>query len=189
MNDEQEKSPEEDQEVETPAEPASDDTAEPQGDAVETHGNASQEDATEEEKPKEEKKEKEEEIDEMTTLHERTIAALSYFGFLAIVPFYLKKESKFCRYHGKQGLTLAIIFFLAKFISVLDLIMDLALILQAVIALWMGFVALSGRWKKMPLIYKWSCQLEGALSLKNKEEEAEQLTLKPNQVKEDEAEK
>lgn len=128
-------------------------------------------------------KEKEEEIDEVTTLHERTIAALSYFGFLAIVPFYLKKDSKFCRFHGKQGMTLAIIFFLLKFVSVLDLIMDLALILQAIVALWMGFAALSGKWKKFPWIYERSCQLEEQLSLKTKEEEAEAAALKPNQVK------
>lgn len=125
---------------------------------------------------------KEDEIDEMTTLHERTIAVLSYFGFLAIVPFYLKKESKFCRFHGKQGMTLAIVFFLAQFIAVLDLFMDLMLIFQAVIALWMGFAALSGRWKKVPIIYAWSCQLEEALSLKTKEEMAEDEALKPDQT-------
>ncbi len=128
------------------------------------------------------KKEKEEEIDEMTTLHERTIAVLSYFGFLAIVPFYLKKDSKFCRFHGKQGMTLAIIFFLAQFFAVLDLFMDIMLILQAVIALWMGFDALSGRWKKMPVVYNWSCQLEESLSLKTADEMAEDAALKPNQT-------
>ena len=186
MVDEQEKSQEEEKLVE---ESVSNDTAEPEGDTVETE-HATSLDETDDKTTAEPKdkpaEEKEEDIDEMTTLHERTIAALSYFGFLAIVPFYLKKDSKFCRFHGKQGLTLAIIFFLAQFIAVLDLIMDLTLILQAIIALWYGFVALSGRWKKMPLIYKWSCQLEESLALKTKEEEAEQLTLKPNQVKEEE---
>lgn len=131
---------------------------------------------------------KEDDIDEVTTLHERTIAALSYFGFLAIVPFYLKKDSRFCRFHGKQGMTLAIIFFLAKFVSVLDLVMDLTLIFQAAIALLMGFSALSGRWKKMPVIYNWSCQLEESLSLKTKEEEAEEIALRPNQTKPEEGE-
>jgi uncharacterized membrane protein len=123
------------------------------------------------------------EIDDMTTLHERTIAALSYFGFMAIVPFYLKKDSKFCRYHGKQGLTFAIIFHLFKLIAVLDLIMDMILILQAVIALWLGFAALAGRWKRAPVIYKYACQLEDALSLKTKEEEEAAAMLKPEQVK------
>ncbi|MBN2096676.1 hypothetical protein JW752_04780 [Candidatus Peregrinibacteria bacterium] len=165
----------------------SDDMAATEGGAVETDHDPSQEEKKEEEEPTDKPpKEKEDEIDEMTTLHERTIAALSYFGFLAIVPFYLKKESKFCRFHGKQGLTLAVIFFLAQFVAVLDLIMDLTLILQAIIALWYGFGALAGRWKKVPLIYNWSCQLEEALALKTKEEEAEQLTLKPGEVKEEE---
>ncbi len=125
-------------------------------------------------------------IEELTTLHERAIATLSYFGPFAIIPFYLKKNSKFCRFHGKQGMTVAIIFFLAQFASVLDIIMDLLLILQAIVALWMGFVAISGRWKKMPLIYKWSCQLEKAISLKTKEEEANDMEFKPDQVKPDE---
>lgn len=132
------------------------------------------------------KPEKEEEIQELTTLHERTIAVLSYFSFLAIVPFYLKKDSKFCRFHGKQGLTLAIIFFLMRFFAVLDLIMDLMLILQALLALWLGFAALSGRWKRAPFVYNWSCQLEESLSLKSKDEEANDAALKPNQTKPDE---
>lgn len=129
------------------------------------------------------KPEKEEEIQELTTLHERTIAVLSYFSFLAIVPFYLKKDSKFCRFHGKQGLTLAIIFFLMRFFAVLDLIMDLMLVMQALLAMWLGFSALSGRWKRAPIVYNWSCQLEESLSLKSKDEEANDAALKPNQTK------
>lgn len=130
------------------------------------------------------KKEKEPERQDMTTLHERTIAAMSYFGFLAIVPFYLKKDSEFCRFHGKQGLLLAIMFFIAKLLTVLDLLSDLALILQVVIMFSMGFAALSGRWKKIPFFYDWSCQLEEALSLKTKEEELEEVSLKPHEIKE-----
>jgi len=124
------------------------------------------------------------EIDEMTTLNERTIAALSYLGFFAIVPFYLKKESRFCRFHGKQGMLVAIIFFLASLFQVLDFFMDLVLILQFVIFIWMGFAALSGKWKKMPFIYSMSCQLEDQLSLKTKEEEAEEVALKQDPTSE-----
>ncbi len=131
---------------------------------------------------------KEEEVQELTTLHERTIACLSYFGFLAIVPFYLKKESKFCRYHGKQGMMLAIIFFLGKFLTVLDVVMDFFLILQAIIALWMGLVALSGKWKRIPLIYKWSVELEDVLSLKTKEEEKDDEKYAVNEMSKQEVE-
>ena len=127
----------------------------------------------------------EEVAEEMTTLHERAIAALSYISFLAIVPFYLKKESKFCRFHGKQGLLIAIIFFFAKLLLVINFIMDLALIAQFAIFIYMGFSAIAGRWKKFPWIYEKACQLEDQLSIKTKEEEEqeEEYRLKPDQVK------
>jgi len=141
---------------------------------------------TQEQEPVEKTEEKHDEIDEMTTLHERTIAALSYVGFLAIVPFYLKKDSEFCRFHGKQGLLIAMIFFFAKLLLVIDLLMDIALILQFIIFIYMGFAALSGKWKKFPWVYNRACQLEDQLSLKTKEEEAEEVALKPEQVKPEE---
>ncbi len=124
--------------------------------------NPNTEPVSEEEKPKDE-------LAELTTLHERTLAALSYVGFLAIVPFYLKKDSKFCRFHGKQGMLIAIIFFFAKLLLVLDLFNDLALILQFVIFVKMGFAALSGRWTKMPWVYDTACRLEEQLSIKDQE--------------------
>ncbi|MFH0837669.1 MAG: hypothetical protein V1880_00165 [Patescibacteria group bacterium] len=127
-------------------------------------------------------KKAESERQDITTLHERTIAAMSYFGFLAIVPFYLKKDSEFCRFHGKQGLLLAIVFFMSKLFTVLDLVMDAVLILQVVVMFRMGFAALSGRWKKVPYFYDWSCQLEAALTLKTKEEELDEVALKPEQL-------
>lgn len=128
------------------------------------------------------KKAPEPERQDVTTLHERAIATMSYFGFLAIVPFYLKKDSDFCRFHGKQGLLLAIIFFMGQLFTVLDLVNDLVLIFQVVIMFWMGFAALSGRWKRLPLLYDWSCQLETALTLKTKEEELDEVPLKPDEL-------
>ena len=157
-----------------------------ESDNVGTSHGASPEEAVGEKKDDTEKKEekpKEEVIEEMTTLHERTIATLSYIGFFAIVPFYLKKDSKFCRFHGKQGMLIAIIFFSLSLFKVLGLIMDLVLILQFVIFLWMGFSALSGKWKKFPFIYNASCKLEDALKLKTKEEEAEDEALKVGETK------
>jgi len=135
----------------------------------------------------EEKSVKEEDIQEITTLHERTIAALSYIGFFAIVPFYLKKDSKFCRFHGKQGMLLAILFYFAKLFMVLDIFNDLFLILQFAVFVYMGFATLAGRWKKIPWIYKTSCDLEDALALKTKEEEEEDVKLKPDEAVEEAA--
>ncbi|MBN2087842.1 hypothetical protein JW758_05865 [Candidatus Peregrinibacteria bacterium] len=135
--------------------------------------------------PSKDEEKKEEVIEEMTTLHERTIAALSYIGFFAIVPFYLKKESKFCRFHGKQGMLVAIIFFSLSLFQVLGLIMDIVLITQFVIFIYMGFGALSGKWKKLPFIYEASCRLEEALTLKTKEEEADSAALKAGEINEE----
>jgi len=132
---------------------------------------------------------KDPERQDMTTIHERTIATLSYFGFLAIVPFYLKKDSEFCRFHGKQGIIIAIIFLIARFFTIIDFVMDFVLILQAIILFYMGFAALSGRWKKIPFVYDLSCQLEDALTLKTKEEEEANVGLKPNNVNVDDSTK
>jgi len=124
----------------------------------------------------------EEDIQEMTSLHERAIATMSYIGFLAIVPFYLKKESKFCRFHGKQGLLIAILFFFASPIAILNLFGDLLLAAQFGIFLYMGLATLSGKWKKFPWIYNTACALEEQLSLKTKEEEEEEARMRPDEV-------
>jgi uncharacterized membrane protein len=124
----------------------------------------------------------EEDIQEMTTLHERAIATMSYIPFLAIVPFYLKKESKFCRFHGKQGLLITIIFFLAWPITILDPFHDLLIAVICAIFYFMGLAALSGKWKRFPWIYPTACSLEEQLTLKTKEEEAEEARLRPDEV-------
>lgn len=112
------------------------------------------------------------EIDDLTTIHERVIASLSYIGFLAIIPFYLNKESKFCRFHGKQGLILAIIFFFASPLMVLDIVTDIVLLAQVGIFIYMGLAALSGKWKKLPWIYEQACKLEKTLSVKFNEQKS-----------------
>ena len=111
------------------------------------------------------------EIDEITTLHERAIAFISYIPFFAIVPFYLKKESKFCRFHGKQGMLITLLFFFASPLYILGILFDLAIIINYSLFVYMGLAALSGKWKKMPFLYDWSCRLEESLTIKTKEEE------------------
>lgn len=107
----------------------------------------------------------------LTTLHERTLAALSYISFLAIIPFYLKKDSKFCRFHGQQGLFLAILFFFARLFMVLNFFNDLILFLQFGIFVYMGLAALSGEWKKFPWIFETAEKLGKQLSLDADDEE------------------
>lgn len=43
------------------------------------------------------------------TLNEQTVmAALSYLGLLILIPFFVKKEDPFVRYHLKQGVVLLV---------------------------------------------------------------------------------
>jgi len=41
---------------------------------------------------------------------EKILAAIGYFSFLCILPLVLKPDSKFCQWHGKQGLAITILF-------------------------------------------------------------------------------
>lgn len=45
-------------------------------------------------------------MDQQDIQSNKFIAALSYWGILLLVPLFLKRESKFARYHANQGLVL-----------------------------------------------------------------------------------
>ncbi len=72
-----------------------------------------------------EKSEEKEKVTEATsnledvTKSEKFLASLGYFGFLCVLPLALKQDSEFCKYHGKQGLMLAILFFFMSAIAVI----------------------------------------------------------------------
>lgn len=79
----------------------------------------------------------------------KSIASLSYVWILFLVPLLGKKDSKFAKFHAKQGLILFIISF-ATIIPVLGWILFLVLVLVAIV----GVVkALSGEWWKIPFVY------------------------------------
>ena len=45
-----------------------------------------------------------------STKGEKALAAIGYIMFFCILPLILKRKSKFCQYHGKQGLILTILY-------------------------------------------------------------------------------
>lgn len=47
----------------------------------------------------------------------KIMAILAYFGPLALIPYFVSKESKFAQYHAKQGLNLFVIEFIVGIIS------------------------------------------------------------------------
>ena len=82
----------------------------------------------------------------------KTVAALSYISILCLVPLLAKKDSKFCQFHGKQGLILVIMSIFA-WIPVLGWLLGLGLLALSVLAI---VRVLNGEWWEIPYIYDWS---------------------------------
>ena len=82
----------------------------------------------------------------------KVIAAIGYLWILCFIPLFLKKESKFAKFHGKQGLVLFIIDIVAAFFYLIPFfgwLLWAILILTSIIGL---LQALSGKWYKLPVI-------------------------------------
>lgn len=108
---------------------------------------------------------KEEEI-EMVSSSEKFLAAIGYLGFLCILPLLLAKDSEYAKFHGKQGLALAILFFLYRYVSILAFIpflewfirflVSFGMIIELTVIILAMIQAYRGRKWKMPVIYKMS---------------------------------
>lgn len=75
----------------------------------------------------------------------RSIAALSYVWALFLIPMLIKRDSKFCQFHAKQGLIL----FLGEIIAAYVWFLWFPLGILAII----GFIqAMTGKYYRLPLI-------------------------------------
>lgn len=79
----------------------------------------------------------------------KTVAALSYIWLLFLIPLILKRDSKFCQFHAKQGLILFILSFIAWF-PVIGWLIGLAILVISVVGI---IKALSGESWEIPYIY------------------------------------
>ena len=84
---------------------------------------------------------------------QKMMAALSYVGFLVLVPLFVSRDDKYVNWHAKQGLVLLIGLILAvvaaQWIAAVGNILFLVLLLVDVAAL---VQALLGKWWKIPVI-------------------------------------
>ena len=122
------------------------------------------------EEKKEEKAKEDEEYKGGVADDERVLSAIGYLSFLCILPLLLKDKSKYCKHHGKQGLVLAIIFFLYRFVGMLAflpfleypirLFVSIGQILWLVIIVLAIIQALRGNMWKMPVVYGMSKRLK-----------------------------
>ncbi len=93
----------------------------------------------------------------------KVLAAVGYIGILCLVPLLAKKDSKFCQFHGKQGLVLVIAWLIVFFIGIVPvlgwLISFFGSILLLVLSI-LGLVnALSGKYWELPLLGQYAKKL------------------------------
>ena len=88
----------------------------------------------------------------------KAITFLSYLGILAIIPLLVKKDSPFAQFHGKQGIVLFVVWFVAAWISGFIPIIGWFLIAPAVsitgiILAILGLINVAkGEMKELPII-------------------------------------
>lgn len=78
----------------------------------------------------------------------KTIALLSYLWLLCLVPLLLKPKSKFCKFHAKQGLIMAIAW-LFVWIPFLGWLIWIVLIVFSILGI---INVLNGQYKKLPVV-------------------------------------
>lgn len=120
--------------------------------------------------PQVDKPKKNDEDNSAIAQDEKIVSAIGYIGFLCVLPLLLKKDSKYCTFHGKQALTLAIIFFLFKFLGILrdvpvigglfKFMLGTVMFLELFIILFSIIQAYRGSMWKIPVVYKMSEQLK-----------------------------
>jgi fumarate reductase subunit D len=86
----------------------------------------------------------------------KIFAAVSYWGFLCILPLMMKKDNAFAVYHGKQGLVLFIFLVGGFIINIIPfagvIIYRLVLFIYLVLLLWGTIAALAGKKADIPIV-------------------------------------
>lgn len=84
------------------------------------------------------------------------IAVLCYFGILLLIPFLMKPESRFVRFHSNQGLVLLILGIACGIVSIIPILGWLVSLVVGIFSFicWiLGIVnVLSGKMKPLPII-------------------------------------
>lgn len=91
-------------------------------------------------------------------------AAVGYFFFLCFVPLFLKRDSRFATFHGKQALILFILETAAGILSVVPLIgplvSGLAFIVFGLVSLFAIYQVLIGQEWQIPYVYDISMKVK-----------------------------
>jgi len=89
-------------------------------------------------------------------IEERVLSAIGYAGVLFLIPLFLKKDSHYCQFHGKQGFVLFMAWIVNTMIAIIPilgwLIAFFGSIFLIVITLMAIFKAINGEQWVLPLI-------------------------------------
>lgn len=94
---------------------------------------------------------------DMEAQGDKILSAVGYFSFLCILPLVVRPESKFCQFHGKQGLAITIIFLAFSVVAWLPGfwmpgIYGLLGLLQFLVALLGVLSAFQGKMNRIPFV-------------------------------------
>ncbi len=92
---------------------------------------------------------------------EKLLSALGYISFFCILPLVLKPESKFCQFHGKQGLVLTLVFLFFSWLSLFGAFFVILLKITYISIAVFGMVnAIQGQKKAIPFVEKMAQRLD-----------------------------
>jgi len=92
---------------------------------------------------------------------EKTLAVLGYISFLCVLPLALKPNSKYCQFHGKQGLVITLFFLILSWIGWVFTIIGLLLTFTHIIIVILAIMnASKGRTWKIPFVAQMAEKLE-----------------------------
>lgn len=94
----------------------------------------------------------------------KLLAAVGYLGVLCLIPLLAKKDSAYCQFHGKQGLTIFIVWLVLWVCNIIptfgQLIWALGSVVLVVLII-LGIVhALNGEEWELPVLGKYAKQIK-----------------------------
>ena len=87
----------------------------------------------------------------------RALAGLAYFWIFALVPLLIKKDSPYAQFHAKQGVVLALAWFLVWVVGIIPILGWLIFFFGSIILLVVNLMAIIKAWNgeewKIPYLY------------------------------------
>lgn len=103
-------------------------------------------------------------MEEKITSEEKLFSAIGYLGILCLIPLLLKKESKFCQFHGKQGLILLIVWVILAFVNIIPILGQIISVIGSLIVFVLNLIVLIeaalGKYWEIPVLGEYAKKLK-----------------------------